>query len=74
MFREPEDDQVFWPVVAWVAVDVAPVRKLKNPVKHAQIKAEPSLAQMALIRLSRLSVQPVTEAEWEKILAMAVER
>jgi len=59
---------------AWVAVDVAPVRTLKNPVRHAQIKAEPSLAQMALIRLSRLSVQPVTEAEWEKILAMAGER
>jgi predicted RNA-binding protein with PUA-like domain len=58
---------------AWVAVDVAPVRKLKNPVKHASIKAEPSLAQMALMRLSRLSVQPVTEAEWAKILEMAGE-
>jgi predicted RNA-binding protein with PUA-like domain len=59
---------------AWVAVDVAPVRKLKNPVKHAAIKAEPLLAQMALIRLSRLSVQPVTEAEWEKVLQMAGEK
>lgn len=58
---------------AWVAVDVAPVRKLKNPVKHTLIKAEPSLAQMALMRLSRLSVQPVTEAEWAKILEMAGE-
>lgn len=58
---------------AWIAVDVAPVRKLKNPVKHALIKAEPSLAQMALMRLSRLSVQPVTEAEWAKILEMAGE-
>ena len=58
---------------AWVAVDVAPVRKLKNPVKHASIKAAPMLAQMALMRLSRLSVQPVTEAEWKKILQMAGE-
>jgi predicted RNA-binding protein with PUA-like domain len=59
---------------AWVAVDVAPVRSLKKPVSLAQIKSEPSLSQMALIRLGRLSVQPVTEAEWKKVLEMAGEQ
>jgi predicted RNA-binding protein with PUA-like domain len=58
---------------AWLAVDVAPVRKLKRPVSLAQIKAEPSLSQMALIRLGRLSVQPVTESEWQKVLELAGE-
>jgi predicted RNA-binding protein with PUA-like domain len=58
---------------AWVAVDVAPVKTLRHPVSLAQIKAEPALAQMALLRLSRLSVQPVTEAEWQAVLEMAGE-
>ena len=58
---------------AWLAVDVAPVRKLKKPVTLAQIKAEPSLSQMALIRLGRLSVQPVTETEWIKVMELAGE-
>lgn len=57
----------------WSAVDVAPVRALRSPVTHAQIKAEPKLAQMALMRLSRLSVQPVTAAEWKLILSMSGE-
>jgi predicted RNA-binding protein with PUA-like domain len=57
----------------WSAVDVAPVRKLTSPVTHARIKNEPDLSNMALVRLSRLSVQPVTESEWKKILAMAGE-
>ncbi len=59
---------------AWVAVDVAPVHTLKNPVTLAQIKAEPSLSQMALIRLGRLSVQPVTETEWKTVMKMAGEK
>lgn len=59
---------------AWLAVDVAPVRTLKKPVTLAQVKAEPSLAQMALIRLGRLSVQPVTDEEWKKVLDMAGEK
>lgn len=58
---------------AWVAVDVAPVKTLGHPVSLAQIKAEPALAQMALLRLSRLSVQPVTEAEWQAVMEMAGE-
>lgn len=58
---------------AWVAVDFKPYKKLKQPVSLAQIKAEKKLANMALIKLSRLSVQPVTEAEWAIILKMAGE-
>jgi predicted RNA-binding protein with PUA-like domain len=55
---------------AWVAVDVKPFKKLINPVTLEQIKKEKKLAAMALIRLGRLSVQPVTEEEWQLILKM----
>lgn len=58
----------------WSAVDVKPVRKLKNPVTLAKIKTDKRLANMALIKLSRLSVQPVTEAEWKVILELAGEK
>ncbi len=57
---------------AWVKVPVAPVRKL-DPVTLKEIKAEPSLAKMELIRQSRLSVSPVRPEEWAKVLAMAGE-
>ena len=56
---------------AWVAVDLKPVKKLKSPVSLQQIKAEKRLENMALLRLSRLSVQPVTEEEWEIVMEMA---
>jgi predicted RNA-binding protein with PUA-like domain len=58
---------------AWVVVDFKPHKKLKKPVTLAQVKAEGSLSQMALIRLGRLSVQPVLESEWLTILEMAGE-
>lgn len=58
----------------WVAVDVAPYKKLKNPVTLAQIKKESGLNDMALVRLSRLSVQPVTESEWITVLELADEK
>ena len=54
----------------WVSVRVEPVRPL-NPVTLTQIKGEPKLAQMELIRQSRLSVAPVREDEWEMVLKMA---
>jgi predicted RNA-binding protein with PUA-like domain len=54
----------------WVSVAVEPVRPF-GPVTLKQIKAEPKLAKMELIRLSRLSVSPVREDEWSKILEMA---
>ena len=55
----------------WVSVRVEPVRKLERPVTLAEIKAEPALAKMNLIRQSRLSVAPVRDDEWTKILDMA---
>jgi len=58
----------------WVAVDLAPVKKIKKPVTLAQVKADKRLADMALIRLSRLSVQPVTEEEWKIVMEMAGEK
>ena len=56
---------------AWVSVAVEAVRPLGRPVTLKQIKAEPSLAKMELVRLSRLSVSPVRDEEWRKILEMA---
>jgi len=54
----------------WVRVRVEPVRKLATPVTLAAIKAEPSLAKMELIRQSRLSVAPVRDDEWAKVVEM----
>lgn len=55
----------------WATVKVKPVRALERPVTLAEVKAEPTLAEMELVRLSRLSVAEVRPAEWDKILAMA---
>ncbi|MDR3713769.1 MAG: EVE domain-containing protein [Puia sp.] len=58
---------------AWVAVDLKPYRKLKKPVSLVRIKADKRLASMALVRLGRLSVQPVTDEEWDIVMEMAGE-
>ncbi len=58
----------------WVAVDLKPVKKLKHSVSLSQIKAEKKLTNMALVRLGRLSVQPVTDEEWEIVMKMAGEK
>ena len=55
----------------WVSVRVEPVRALKRPVTLKEIKAEPKLAKMELIRQSRLSVAPVRDEEWKLVLEMA---
>jgi len=55
----------------WVRVRVEPVTKLARPVTLAAIKAEPSLARMELIRQSRLSVAPVRDDEWAKVVEMS---
>jgi len=55
----------------WVSVAVEPVRALQHPVTLKAIKDEPKLAKMELIRQSRLSVAPVREEEWRKVLEMA---
>ena len=55
----------------WVAVDVCAVAPLARPVTLAEIKAHPGLIDMPLIRLSRLSVSPVSDAHWRRVLEMA---
>jgi len=55
----------------WASVEVTLGEKLPHPVTLAEIKAEPRLKDMELLRQSRLSVAPVRAAEWELILAMA---
>lgn len=55
----------------WVSVRVEPVKPLQRPVTLAEIKAEPKLAKMELIRQSRLSVAPVRSEEWQAVLELA---
>ena len=55
----------------WECVDIRAVRPMPRPVTLAQVKAEAACADMALVRLSRLSVSPVTEAEWNAVMALA---
>jgi len=54
----------------WCVVDVAPVVKLKQPVTLAQVKADPKLTEMQLVTRGRLSVTPVTPAEFKHVLKM----
>ncbi|MEA3016529.1 MAG: hypothetical protein QOI38_1251 [Sphingomonadales bacterium] len=56
---------------SWVSVAVEPLRPLPRPVTLKEIKAEPDLAAMELIRQSRLSVSPVREEEWAAMLALS---
>jgi predicted RNA-binding protein with PUA-like domain len=53
-------------------VDVAPVKKLRRPVTLKEIKADRAFKDFPLVRLSRLSVMPVTDAEWKRIEALSV--
>ena len=67
-FLDPTDEKG-----RFVAVELGPVRKLPKTVTLAQLKAEPALGNMAMLRLFRLSVAPVTGDEWAVILKMAGE-
>jgi predicted RNA-binding protein with PUA-like domain len=58
----------------WIAVDFKPYKKLKKPVALKDMKEEPRLANMDLLRLGRLSVQSVKPDEWNVILEMAGEK
>ena len=53
------------------AVDIEPVRKLKNPVTLAAIKGDKAFASFVLTRVPRLSVMPVNDDEWKRILEMS---
>ena len=63
-YPEPKDNN-------WIAVDIAPDKKLKKPVTLAQIKADKRLVNMVLVKASRLSVQPVKAEEFDLILALS---
>jgi len=52
-------------------VDIGPVKKLARPVTLKEVKADPFFSDFALVRLSRLSVMPVTDKQWERIEKMA---
>ena len=65
-FPDPTD-----PEGRWVAVDVKAVKPVPKPVSLAQIKAEPRLSEIALVRQSRLSVCPLTEDQWLILCGMA---
>lgn len=67
-YQDPTTDEE-----AWVVVDFKPVRKLKKPVTLAQMKTDKRLANMDLLRLGRLSVGKVTDAEWDVVLELAGE-
>ena len=66
-YQDPttEDDR-------WVVVDLKPVKALRNPVTLKQVKADPRLAEMQLIKRGRLSVAPVTEDEFNTVLEMSL--
>lgn len=66
-FPDPKDRD-------WVVVDLAVDQKLKKPVPLAQIKAIKSLAGMVLVKSSRLSVQPVQQDEFDKVIGLATEK
>ena len=65
-YPDPTTDEA-----AWVVVDLRPEKKLKQPVTLKQIKSDQRLVNMAIIRLSRLSVTPVTEEEWQVVMELA---
>jgi predicted RNA-binding protein with PUA-like domain len=58
----------------WVSVGLKAERRLKHPVSMAAIKKDKRLAEMALVRINQLSVQPVTDKEWMEIMKMAEEK
>lgn len=70
VIREAYPDPSAEPGEPWVVVDIKAVMPLKTPVSLATIKGEPRLADMALMKYSRLSVQPVTDAEWDLVCTM----
>lgn len=65
-YPDPKDD-----TDKWICVDVKAVEPVKQPVTLADIKADAKLADMVLVKNSRLSVQPVTSAEWKRVCKMA---
>jgi predicted RNA-binding protein with PUA-like domain len=70
VIREHHPDPTAEAGAPWVVVDVKAVAPMPTPVTLEAVKAEPKLKDMALIKFSRLSVQPVTDAEWALVCQM----
>jgi predicted RNA-binding protein with PUA-like domain len=68
-YQDPDDTSG-----KYVAVDLVPVERLPRPVTLGEIKADPAFKDFPLVRISRLSVMPVTDAEWTRIEALARRR
>ncbi len=66
-FPDPNDNE-------WTVVELSPEKKLKKPVTLAMVKADKRLANMVLVKNSRLSVQPVKAEEFDMILALSEEK
>ncbi len=66
-FPDPKDHE-------WVAVELSPYKKLSRPVTLAEVKSNKKLASMTLVRVARLSVQPVLPEEFEIILKTSGEK
>ena len=54
----------------WVVVEIEPIKDMKTPVSLAMVKADAALADMALVKQARLSVQPVTRSEFKRVLSL----
>ena len=67
VIREAYPDPTAEPGEPWVVVDLKAVKPLLRPVTLAHVKAEPRLTKMSLVTSMRLSIQPVTEAEWKVV-------
>lgn len=65
VIKEAYPDPTAEPGEPWVVVDLKAVKALPKPISLAQVKAEPRLAKMSLVTSMRLSVQPVTDEEWD---------
>jgi predicted RNA-binding protein with PUA-like domain len=70
VIREAYPDPTAEPGEPWVVVDLKAVKPLPKPVTLAQVKATESLSKMALVNSMRLSVQPVTDEEWDIVCRM----
>jgi predicted RNA-binding protein with PUA-like domain len=65
-YPDPEDDSG-----KLYAIDVGPVKKLKNPVALSAVKGDKAFASFPLVRMARLSVMPVNDDEWDRIVSMS---
>ena len=70
VIRDAYPDPTAEPGEPWVVVDLKAVKPLPQPVPLAAVKANPALAKMSLVTSMRLSVQPVTDAEWAEVRRM----